>query len=279
MNESNRAGEVIRTFEKNGKPYQVVIELCPRCGGSGHYSYNQMDGTKCYGCYGRGINTVERRVYTEKEKAALERAKIKRQEKKQLERAAEIEKKENERQDKFNEYISTNPLTYAVIDKDSYNKREMLKENGYRWVTWYWVGHKELEGIEVIEMDTKEVVNEYLSFKDTVIRDKVRDHKNAAAISSSKYQGTIGDKVNMKLTYKRSVSYETMYGNQFIHLFEDNEGNVYKWNTNKSLGKWTDNDYIFVSEGQEVNIKGTIKGHEEYNSVKQTELTRCKVDF
>ena len=27
---------------------------CSRCGGSGHYSYNQMHGTRCYGCDGRG---------------------------------------------------------------------------------------------------------------------------------------------------------------------------------------------------------------------------------
>lgn len=27
---------------------------CGRCGGSGHYSYNQLDGTRCYGCNGSG---------------------------------------------------------------------------------------------------------------------------------------------------------------------------------------------------------------------------------
>lgn len=28
-------------------------ETCTRCGGSGSYSYNQRDGTRCYGCNGR----------------------------------------------------------------------------------------------------------------------------------------------------------------------------------------------------------------------------------
>jgi hypothetical protein len=28
-------------------------KTCGRCGGSGHYSYNQMHGTVCYGCAGR----------------------------------------------------------------------------------------------------------------------------------------------------------------------------------------------------------------------------------
>lgn len=27
---------------------------CGRCGGSGHYSFNQVDGTVCYGCIGTG---------------------------------------------------------------------------------------------------------------------------------------------------------------------------------------------------------------------------------
>lgn len=27
---------------------------CSRCGGSGHFSYNAMDGTRCYGCSGSG---------------------------------------------------------------------------------------------------------------------------------------------------------------------------------------------------------------------------------
>lgn len=26
---------------------------CPRCGGTGHYSYNQRDGTKCFKCWGK----------------------------------------------------------------------------------------------------------------------------------------------------------------------------------------------------------------------------------
>ncbi len=28
------------------------METCGRCGGTGHYSYNQIDGTVCYGCNG-----------------------------------------------------------------------------------------------------------------------------------------------------------------------------------------------------------------------------------
>lgn len=30
------------------------VRDCSRCGGSGHFSYNQIHGTMCYGCNGRG---------------------------------------------------------------------------------------------------------------------------------------------------------------------------------------------------------------------------------
>lgn len=32
-----------------------ITKPCGRCGGTGHYSYNQIDGTMCYGCGGKGV--------------------------------------------------------------------------------------------------------------------------------------------------------------------------------------------------------------------------------
>lgn len=37
-------------------------ETCGRCGGSGNYSFNQIDGTRCYGCGGSGIKLTKRGV-------------------------------------------------------------------------------------------------------------------------------------------------------------------------------------------------------------------------
>lgn len=44
----------------------LETETCGRCGGSGHYSYNQIDGTRCYGCGGTGTR------YTKRGQKALE---------------------------------------------------------------------------------------------------------------------------------------------------------------------------------------------------------------
>lgn len=35
-------------------------DLCGRCGGSGRYSYNQIDGDRCYGCGGSGWKLTKR---------------------------------------------------------------------------------------------------------------------------------------------------------------------------------------------------------------------------
>jgi hypothetical protein len=36
------------------------IESCGRCGGSGQYSFNPMDGTRCFGCGGSGYKLTKR---------------------------------------------------------------------------------------------------------------------------------------------------------------------------------------------------------------------------
>jgi len=35
-------------------------ETCSRCGGTGHYSYNQINGTTCFGCNGKGEKLTKR---------------------------------------------------------------------------------------------------------------------------------------------------------------------------------------------------------------------------
>ena len=35
---------------------------CTRCGGSGHYAFNRLDGTTCYGCSGTGTQYATKRA-------------------------------------------------------------------------------------------------------------------------------------------------------------------------------------------------------------------------
>lgn len=112
----------------------------------------------------------------------------------------------------------------------------------------------------------------YLAYRKQI---ELEEKKQAESTNKAKseYQGTIGEKIEIEVIYKKCFSYETMYGYQYIHLFEDEKGNVYKWKTNKGL--WLNNSVVELDSN--LKIKGTIKGHEEYNGTKQTELTRCKI--
>ena len=55
---------------RNAAGELVIRDVCGRCGGSGRYSFNMMDGDRCYGCGGCG------KVYTGADKyvARIKRA-------------------------------------------------------------------------------------------------------------------------------------------------------------------------------------------------------------
>ena len=59
---------------------------------------------------------------------------------------------------------------------------------------------------------------------------------------------------------------ETEFGYTYIYKMIGEDGNVYTWKTSK-----------VIDEDEEVLIIGTIKNHNEYRGIKQTELTRCRV--
>lgn len=90
----------------------------------------------------------------------------------------------------------------------------------------------------------------------------------------SKFVGDIGDKINEIVTYIGSPHYERAsfggYGTEtcYVHTFVDANGNKLIWNTTRG---------ICAEEGSEINLRGTIKDHREYNGEKQTYLLRCKI--
>ena len=46
----------LTTEERKNKGY----ETCSRCGGSGNYSYNPMNGTTCFKCNGLGYLKIKK---------------------------------------------------------------------------------------------------------------------------------------------------------------------------------------------------------------------------
>lgn len=111
--------------------------------------------------------------------------------------------------------------------------------------------------------------NGFLAYAYVAYQKELEKDKEKELIKESEYQGTVGDREVFELTYDNVFSFDGYYGTQFIYLFKDNEGNIYKWKTSKALYDIDKNDNL--------KLKGTIKEHEEYRGNKQTVLTRCKV--
>lgn len=54
----NEVAAILQTNAKNAPTRLINMKLgpvCGRCGGSGNYSFNMVDGSRCYGCNGHGV--------------------------------------------------------------------------------------------------------------------------------------------------------------------------------------------------------------------------------
>lgn len=92
----------------------------------------------------------------------------------------------------------------------------------------------------------------------------------------SQFVGQVGDKIDIKATYRFSAYFTTHIGwmeeTMYIHNFKDEAGNTLVWKTTKGIGS------LNLQEGDPVHIKGTIKEHSTYKEEKQTSLIRCKIE-
>lgn len=112
---------------------------------------------------------------------------------------------------------------------------------------------------------------------------KLIDLKNSDK-KVSDHVGNVGDKISVKVTYMNTHTYDNQFGSSHIHLFIDDNGNIFKWSTGTGL-KFTVKDdhanytqWYTLDNGVTVQLVGKIKSHDEYNGKKQTVLTRCKYE-
>lgn len=109
---------------------------------------------------------------------------------------------------------------------------------------------------------------------------RLRDNNN----KESNYVGNVGDKLSVKVTYVNTFSYDTNFGTTNIHLFMDDNGNIFKWSTNSRLDFTVKDNHAnysqwyYLDKGATIQLSGKIKEHSEYRNQKQTVLTRCKYE-
>ena len=278
--------EVIGEPFKNekGRLYVKVKGACPRCGGSGNYSYNSKDGTRCFGCNGTGIAVQKVRAYTEKEytrmKAANERARAKREAEKEAKARDLIEnaaKYKHEVALKLG--FGEDEKAYLVYGDDTFAIKDKLKELGARFdPTLKWFFSKEVElpkGYKLCAMSFDELYSynpqgKWAEFKEdakAIVSRRIAELKGPS--TSVYYPGAEKERIrNITAKVDSIRGFEGMYGYTFVYTFTSGDY-VFVWMTSKcDMG---------LAVGETVDLTGTIKKFDEYMGVAQTYLTRCLV--
>lgn len=276
---------VSEPFEnEKGRLFVKVKGTCPRCGGSGHYLYNQMDGTRCYGCNGSGITIQKVRAYTEKEynrmQAANERARAKREAEKEAKARDLVE---NAAQYKHEVALKLGfgeeEKAYLVYGDDTFAIKDELKKLGARFdptLKWFFPNEVALpDGYKLCEMSFDELYDynpqaKWATFKEdakAIVSRRIAELKGPS--TSKYYPGEEKERIR-HITAKVSNirGFEGIYGYTSVCTFTS-EDYVFVWMTAKY-------DLEFAV-GDTVDLTGTIKKFEEYLGIKNTYLTRCIV--
>ena len=165
---------------------------------------------------------------------------------------------------------------YITIFKgDTYPLKDWFKENGARYTKfWGWsfgtfaaVPDEIPLGLTALQLDWDLVGNPDGTLKpETVIQAAVDDL--VYDDSPSEYVGEIGDKLELELFIRQTISLDGYYGPSTMHIMEDADENVFVWTTTAKT----------LTEGARYKVKGTVKDHRVYKHVKQTILTRCRTE-
>ena len=283
--DSYKDAEIIgEPFENaKGKMYVKIRKTCPRCGGTGNFLYNEVDGTMCYGCMGAKYVIDNVRAYTEKEYNQMAAAKEKAKERKAAQKAA----KEKELVDNAEKYkhevalklgFGEDNKAYLVYGDDTFAIKDKLKELGARFdptLKWFFANKVELpEGYNLCEFSFDELydynpLGKWASFKENakeIVSKRIAELKGPS--TSVYYPGAEKDRIR-NITAKLSSirGFEGIYGYTYVYTFTSGDY-VFVWMTAKSIN---------IECGEIVDLTGTIKSFDEYLGVRQTHLSRCVV--
>lgn len=267
--------------------HKAYIEMpCPRCYGTGNYGPLSVFNGVCYECQGARKIRKHVKAYTEKEYNAYlnsqERARERKVEQAKAKRDALQANSEANKAARLAEfgYNPENPQVYLVVGENSYEIKDQLKENGFRFdrdLGWYNTHPEQvpagfsLTSVPFDDLFDWDWFTRRISVKDDA--KKVADAaKNAAAPkSNSEYVGEIKERLrDLQVVYVKSREVDGYYGVTTIYTFKTGE-NILTW---FSSGKGLPQD---INVGDSFLLTGTVKDHKEYNGVKQTVLTRCLV--
>lgn len=160
-------------------------------------------------------------------------------------------------------------------------KNVKINETDYKTADEVTEFFKTYETTDIFEIDTEAIVtglkpvsyeNGFIAYAYELYKKiikRIEDAKAAAeAAEKSNYYGNVGDKVDINGTINRAGHYETQFGTVVIYKIIDTDGNIFVWKTTS---------YVDIENDSFVNVRGTVKDHNEFRGEKQTVLTRCKI--
>lgn len=267
--------------DRNGTRYYEGVKTCWKCLGHKQFDvWGHVCGGICFACNGSGVNPCKVKVMTDEHYQKLEA-------KRQLKLQKEIEERKAHASELNAEFFKKNGFNsegkiWAVVKTGFVPKdftEEMLSKGAKKYGWNIYLFSESQDDYNCIELDAKDccyfdMYDVYIDFEyrfmNQLIAD-VQEKERQAQAEKSSYYGNVGDKVDgLEVTFKNEFYYETKFGGMCIYIFEDADGHQFKWNT--SSGFTTS-----IEKGDVITIKGTIKEHSEYNGIKQTVLTRCKL--
>lgn len=275
----------------NAETHKAYIEQkCDRCGGSGIIVARvengcpipiPVDGGVCYKCNGSKKIGKWVKAYTEGEYAryidSQKRAKAKKEAEKQAYQENLINNSESNKAallEKFG-YDPKDPKVYIVVGENTYNIKDQLKAAGARFdrtLGWYIQHEIELpEGYKFVTFDFDKLYNWNPLTKRIELKDEAKQlvDEAIAAItpkSNSQYIGEPKERIrDMKVVVSSIRTFNGYYGVTTVYTFKREE-DVLVWMTSSCKD---------IEVGDELLLTGTIKSHDEYKGVKQTNLSRC----
>lgn len=100
---------------------------------------------------------------------------------------------------------------------------------------------------------------------------ELRRTKELERAKVSEFVGSEGDRlkgIRCTLRDQRVVG-SSQFGDTILIKFEDEAGNRFNWFTGRGTG---------LQVGTQIDVTGTVKGHKEFQGIKETTLTRCKLE-
>lgn len=256
--------------DKNGTKYWAD-DTCQRCGGAGASDMWRFTGCTCYECGGSGRSRVRiEKEYTPEymEKLMARRAARAEKKLKEAQEHAEETRREWLHKNQFDE----NGNTYKVMG-DTYAIKDDLKVLGAKYDTFLgWHSSKPLDGYTTLKMNISDIATATIYgyvIEGVKVQNAIEASKGVEPAKESEYIGNEGEKVNMIVTLDHIAYWESIYGTTYVYTFTDEKGNVIVWKTAKGMA---------IENGEKITLTGTIKEHSEYKGVKQTVLTRCKIN-